>query len=82
MVKYLVEFDRTDEEGTNTYLKVEVPLDPEKLRRAENDDAMSQDAVMDAFEKRLRRSRPDTPVPSEIVWSDFRHPIEPVAKLS
>ncbi|MDB5183880.1 MAG: hypothetical protein JWO07_561 [Candidatus Saccharibacteria bacterium] len=74
--KHKIVLDRTEEDGTKLFHELLVSVEVGIVRQAEKGDAMSQEDVIMAFERRLSRERPTLPVPQDLVWSDFQHPIE------
>lgn len=68
--------DRVESNGTHVFHELQVPIARSTVKAAEDDDdALSQEDVIGAFVKRFKRRSPTLPVPEEIFWSHFQHPI-------
>lgn len=76
-VRHQVIFERRGEDGGVSNYKLEISIAPQTVKDAEAGDAIKQEDVIVAFEKRFRRRFPNDPLPSDILWGELNHPITP-----
>jgi hypothetical protein len=78
--KHTIILDRVEENGAHVFHELQVQIPRSTVEAAEQDDALSQEDVIDAFTVRFRRRFPSLPVPEDIYWSHFQHPILPTVQ--
>lgn len=78
--EHMVVLDYYQPTGKHVFhdLKVEIPR--VTVEAAEAGDEDKQQEVIDAFVTRFKRRFLGIPYPEELVWDDFRHPIEPTVQ--
>lgn len=75
--RHKVVFTRCGEDGSVLKYELEISISPRIVKAAEAGDAIKQEDVFEAFEKRFPRKFPNDSLPGEILWSELSHPITP-----